>query len=227
METTKSPIYASWDACIPHTRPWMHDSSIGTLRKFAAGTVLYSQGEMHGKFYLIRHGFVQAAMIHSSGRRLMLELMGPGTMFGEGAAFEGTPRYVDAWTVTDSEMSVCTPADVMAAGPGAVHLLESLVKIMGTKQRILAGKLLQFSGESPDSRLRALLARILAVQARATATEQIRPNQVWLSQERLGEMCGMSRVSAARALRRLADAGIVRTHARFVEVLDPEGLTRG
>jgi len=205
----------------------MHNTSIGTLRKVAAGVVLYSQGEMHGKFYLIRHGFVQAAMIHPSGRRLMLELMGPGTMFGEGAAFEGTPRYVDAWAVTDSELSVYTPADVLGAGPDAVHLLERVVKIMGTKQRILAGKLLQFSGESPDSRLRALLARILEVQERAATSEETRANQVWLSQERLGEMCGMSRISAARALRRLADAGIVRTHARFVEVLDRERLTRG
>ena len=206
MGTSRTPIYASWDACVPHTEPWLGNASIGIVSKVAAGTVLYSQGEMHDKFYLIRQGFVQAAMVHANGRRLMLELMGPGTMFGEGAAFEGSPRFVEARAVTDSELSAYTPSDVLAAGSEAVRLLQSIVRIMGTKQRILANKLLQFSSEDPESRLRD------------------RPNQVWISQERLGEMCGMSRISAARALRRLSDAGIIRTHAKFVEVIDPEAL---
>ena len=224
MGTSRTPIYASWDACVPHTEPWLGSASIGVVSKIAAGTVLYSQGEMHDKFYLIRQGFVQAAMVHANGRRLMLELMGPGTMFGEGAAFEGSPRFVEARAVTDSELSAYTPSDVLAAGSEAVRLLQSIVRIMGTKQRILANKLLQFSSEDPESRLRDLLSRILAVQRRAPAADGVRPNQVWISQERLGEMCGMSRISAARALRRLSDAGIIRTHAKFVEVIDPEAL---
>jgi ribonuclease-3 len=43
-------------------------------------------------------------------------------------------------------------------------------------------------------------------------------------QETLAEMCGMSRISAARTLRRPAHLGWVRTHARFVEVVDLAGL---
>lgn len=217
----KSPSFlASWDACLDHTGPWLAAPSLGQLRTMQAGTLLYDQGAPHKYFYLIRQGFVQCSMLHGSGRRLLLELMGPGTMFGEGAAFDGHPRYVHAETVTDVQFSMYTKEDILGAGEHSAELLQGIIKVMATKQRVLAGKLLEFNSEDPEGRLRHLLAKLVAVQRRASLEDPQRAVQVWLSQESLAEMCGMSRISAARALRRLADAGLVRTHARYVEVLD-------
>lgn len=217
-------ILASWDACVDHTGPWMAVQTLGHSRQVPAGTLLYDQGAPHRYFYLIREGFVRCSMLHGSGRRLLLELMGPGTMFGEGAAFDGHPRYVHAETVTDVRLSVYTKEDVLGAPDPAV-LLQSIITIMATKQRVLARKLLEFNSEDPEGRLRHLLAKLVAVQRRASREDEHRAAQVWLSQESLAEMCGMSRISAARALRRLADAGLVRTHARYVEVLNGQSLT--
>ncbi|HYF20394.1 MAG TPA: Crp/Fnr family transcriptional regulator [Ramlibacter sp.] len=221
---SKNPsILASWDACLHYTRPWMADTSIGRVRQVPAGTLLYAQGMPHEHFYLIRKGFVQCSMLHANGRRLLLELMGPGTMFGEGAAFDGNARYVDARTVTDAEVTAYAAADITGAGARATALMSDIIKIMASKQRVLAGKLLEFNSEDPEGRLRHLLAKLVAVQHRASP-DPARASQVWLSQESLGEMCGMSRISAARALRRLALQGLVRTHPRYVEVLDPQAL---
>lgn len=216
--------FASWDACVPYTGPWLSETTLGQPRHVAAGARLYGQNEVHRSFYLIRSGYVQTSMTHESGRRLMLELMGPGSMFGEGAAFDGAPRYVDARAVTDCELTAYVAPEILALGQRALDLMESLIKIMGAKQRILASKLLQFSSDDPDAQLRHLLARLVSVQRRAAPTGGPRVQQIWFSQEQLGEMCGMSRISAARALRRLAEAGLIRTHPKFVEVLDAEGL---
>lgn len=220
----RQSLLASWDACLAHTRPWLEDSSLGQLREVSAGTVLYTQGAPHKFFYLIREGFVQSSMLHGSGRRLLLELMGPGTLFGEGSAFDGQPRYVEMQAVTDSMLSAYTPADILAAGARTPELMADVVKVMASKQRTLAGKLLAFNNEDPESRLRRLLGTLVTVQRRTGGSDEARAQQVWLSQESLAEMCGMSRISAARALRRLANLGLVRTHARFVEVVDPAGL---
>jgi CRP-like cAMP-binding protein len=102
--------------------------------------------------------------------------------------------------------------------------MADIVKVMASKQRTLAGKLLAFNNEDPESRLRRLLGTLVTVQRRTGGSDEARAQQIWLSQESLAEMCGMSRISAARALRRLANLGLVRTHARFVEVVDPAGL---
>lgn len=220
-------LLASWDACLDHTGPWLADASLGRLQAIAAGTVLYRQGAPHPCFYLIREGFVQCSMVHGNGRRLLLELMGPGTMFGEGAAFDGQPRYVDAQAVTDTRLSAYSAADIVATGDRAPALLQDIVRIMASKQRVLAGKLLAFNSEDPRERLRHLLGRLAAVQARASPHDPLRASQIWLSQESLADMCGMSRVSAARALRSLADRGLVRTHPRYVQVLDAVGLAAG
>jgi CRP-like cAMP-binding protein len=118
-----------------------------------------------------------------------------------------------------------TAADVLNSGPDAPRLLQSVVCIMAAKQRVLASKLLQFSSEAPESRLRRLLARLVAVQQRAEPVDPMQTRQIWITQERLGQMCGMSRISAARSLQRLAAAGLIRTHARYVEVLDVEQLS--
>ena len=225
MPQSSPSTFASWDACVPHSSVWLAETSIGRPRQVTAGTLIYAQGTPHAPFYLIRSGFVQTAMTHESGRRLTLELMGPGSMFGEGAAFDGSPRFVDARAATDCALTAYLPADVLAAGAPSLPLLESLIKIMGAKQRILAAKLLQFSGDDPEVRLRHLLARLVSVQRRADPSGGARVNQVWISQEQLGEMCGMSRVSAARALRRLSRLGLLGTHPRYVEVLDADGLT--
>ncbi|WP_082149615.1 Crp/Fnr family transcriptional regulator [Bordetella pseudohinzii] len=220
---SSEPTFASWDACLPHTARWLSNSDIGQRKVVPGGTRLYQQSDMHRDFYLIRSGFVQTAMNHENGRRLLLEVMGPGSMFGEGAAFEQTPRFVDAWTVTACELSMYEPAEVTKS-QDAVELLEDLIKLMAAKQRILALKLLQFSNDEPELRLRHLIARVVAVQARSKNTSNTQVSQIWISQEKLGEMCGMSRVSAARSLRRMAKAGLVVTHPKYVEVLDVDGL---
>ena len=224
MPRRRPSTFASWDACLPHSAIWLAETSLGRPKRISAGTVIYAQGEAHAHFYLIRAGFVQTTMTHESGRRLTLELMGPGSMFGEGAAFDGAPRFVDNRAATDCELSAYLAADVMAAGALCPPLLESLIKIMGAKQRILAAKLLEFSSEDPQLRLRHLLVRLLSVQQRTEPAGGERVNQIWINQEQLGEMCGMSRVRAARALRRLGAAGLIRTHPRFVEVLDARRL---
>lgn len=217
-------LFASWDACLEHTGPWLADLSLGQLRTAKANELIFRQDAPHRYFYLIREGFVQCAMLHDSGQRLMLELMGPGSMFGEGAAFDGHTRYVDAWAATDVQLSAYTAEEIRNAGERAPAFLESLIKIMATKQRILASKLLLFNSEDPEGRLRPLLARLVAVQQRANPADAERARQIWHSQERLAEMCGMSRISAARALKRLSDLGLIRTHLRYVEVLNPTGL---
>ena len=166
---TQSPsLLASWDACLDHTGHWLAAPSLGQLRNVPAGTLLYDQGAPSRHFFLIREGLVRCSMLHDSGRRLLLELMGPGTMFGEGAAFDGHPRYVHAETVTDARLSVYTKEDILRA-PDPVALLQGVIKIMASKQRVLAGKLLEFNSEEPEGRLRHLLAKLVAVRAARSA----------------------------------------------------------
>jgi CRP/FNR family cyclic AMP-dependent transcriptional regulator len=216
-------FYASWDACVPHTDLWLAMPELGHLRHHSQGTTLYRQQESHKYFHLIRSGFVQADMVHSDGRKLTLELMGPGTLFGEGAAFENNLRYINAKCVTEVSLSSYLPEEVTSS-PNAVALLTSLVKIMSGKQRVLAAKLLQFTSDDPESRVRQLLARLAAVQRRATQQLLSDVATVHFSQEQIGEMCGLSRVSVSRALKRLADEGVVVTHVKQIEIVDSAAL---
>jgi CRP-like cAMP-binding protein len=220
---TRTTLFPSWDACIPHTDIWIQAGGIGRVRRCKRGEVLYSQHQPHRYFYLLRSGFVRADMGRENGRRLTLEVMGPGSLFGEGAAFDGGLRYVDAWCVTDVVLSIYEPAEVSRA-PEGIALFESLVKIMSAKQRVLAAKLLHFAESNPELRLRQLLARIVAVQQRIHSDPRGNPLDVPYTQDQLADMCGLSRISVTRALKRLGAEGIAVTHLKHVEVLDPAAL---
>ncbi|MFM0045665.1 Crp/Fnr family transcriptional regulator [Paraburkholderia sediminicola] len=216
-------FYASWDACIPHTDKWLNMPSLGRIRHHPQGTTLYREHAQHKHFHLIRSGFVQADMMHPDGRRLLLELMGPGTLFGEGAAFDNGIRYINARCVTEVALSTYSPEDITGCSD-AVELLASLIRIMSGKQRILAVKLLQFSSDDPESRVRQLLARLAAVRRRAAGDGTTGTIEIHFSQEQIGEMCGLSRVSVSRSLRKLADEGVLETHVKRIEITNAPKL---
>lgn len=216
-------FYASWDACVPHTQVWLDRPELGRIRNHPRGTTLYRQREQHGYFHLIRNGYIQADMVHPDGRTLTLELMGPRALFGEGAAFDNGQRYVNVRCVTDVTVSSYLPEEVLSSA-ASLELLTSLIRVMSGKQRILAAKLLQFSSDDPERRVRQLLARLVSVQQRASSFAPVRSIVVHFSQEQIGEMCGLSRVSVSRALRRLAREGVVATHVRQVEIFNVGAL---
>jgi CRP-like cAMP-binding protein len=95
---------------------------------------------------------------------------------------------------------------------------------MSAKQRVLAAKLLHFAESNPELRLRQLLARIVAVQQRIHSDPRCNPLDVPYTQDQLADMCGLSRISVTRALKKLGAEGIVVTHVKHVEVLDPAAL---
>ena len=71
-------------------------AALGHRRKFKKDTVLYEQGEISTRFYFVLKGLVQISIFRADGSEVVLELMGPETVCGEGSAFDGLPRFSSA-----------------------------------------------------------------------------------------------------------------------------------
>jgi len=80
--SSRASAYASWDAARAITAPWLTNTHIGTIQRLAPGEILYAQGEHHDCFYLVRSGFIHTTVLRSSGSYLLLEIFGPGAIFG-------------------------------------------------------------------------------------------------------------------------------------------------
>jgi CRP-like cAMP-binding protein len=216
--SSQPSAYASWDAARTLSAPWLRDTSIGSVQRLAAGKVLYAQGDLHDCFYLVRAGFVHTTVLRSNGSQLLLEIFGPGAIFGEASAFIDKPRYVTATAVTDVVLTCYRAGEIQQLLSGHPELVVSLLQLLGIKHRILIDKLASFTSASPQARIVDLFARAVAGQRHQGAPP------LRLTHAQIAAMTGLSRVTVTRALKTLADRGWVATRAKGVEITDPDAF---
>lgn len=219
MTTSSQPsAYASWDAARAVSEPWLKNTHIGTVQRCRTGERLYAQGDLHDCFYLVRSGFVHTTVLRSNGSHLLLEIFGPGAIFGEASAFIDKARYVTATAVTDVVVSRYSARDVQRIFAREPNLAVSLLQLLGYKHRILIDKLASFSSSTPEERLIDLLAR-------AALSHYDHPvSALRLTHEQIASMTGLSRVTVTRALKLLSERGWITTRSRGVEIIDADGL---
>lgn len=227
----RSPAYASWDASLTVSGPWLQAVELGTIVRREAGQVLYSEASNHEFFYLIRSGFVYTSLQRPNGNSLLLDIFGPGAIFGEGSSFTGPVRSATATTITPVVLSQYHPAHIAKAFAKQPELAVSLIKLLGTKNRLLLNKLTRFTSSDPEERLVELLARVArtwrddAYPGNA-AVDGVQARSIHLTHEQIGAMTALSRVSVTRALKSLAARGLIATGSKHVEIVDRDGLIR-
>lgn len=223
VDPIASPAYASWDASLALGSPWLETTTLGKVMKLAAGRTLYRQGESHRYFYLLRAGFVHTTILRGNGSPLLLEIFGPGAIFGEGPAYSGLPRTVTALAVTDTVLSRYLPADIEPALREQPALATSLLRLLGCKNHFLVRKLTRFASADPQERVLELLARVARLDAPG-ATSAAAPPAVELTHEQIASMMALSRVTVTRALKSLAARGLLETALGRVHIRDRQAV---
>lgn len=229
MSKPRSAAYASWDASLTVSGPWLQAVDLGQVIRRAGGEILYAEGSQHPYFYLIRSGYVQTTLQRPNGANLLLDIFGPGALFGEGSAFTGPIRSATATTITPVVLSRYDPQAIGTAFAQQPELAISLVRLLGIKNRLLLNKLTRFTSSDPEQRLVELLARVARTwrdDAHGAAPAPGATTSVHLTHSQLADMTALSRVSVTRALKALAQRQLVCTRTKYVQILDPAGLER-
>lgn len=208
--------------------PWLEATHLGRVHRFAAGEELYIEGERHNYFYLLRSGFVHSTIQRSNGAEFLLEIFGPGALFGEGPAFADRPRSATARAVAPSVVSRYLPAEIIQEFPTHPALATSLIQLLGFKNHMVVGKLARVTSADPKERVIELLARIARLRSdSATVSDrQSQLNQVDLTHEQIAAMTALSRVTVTRTLNSLARQGLIETRARQVIIHNASALRR-
>lgn len=179
---------------------------------FAGGTFVFRQGDQAANVHVVRTGSVELCT-NLSGRRVTIQVLRPGDVFGDVPAFLGEPEPFDARAVTD-----CTVLSLDKAALDVLLRTRSLVaqrwlvsmaeRMAGLQQRLidlLAGG------------LEAQLASVLLRECDAAGT-------VAMTQADLAAMLGVQRSSVQRVLKELATAGLIQLKYRRIELVDRAGL---
>lgn len=213
--------YGAWLACCLSRGPTsplgkgdltMLAEEMGT-ESVAGGMFVFREGDEAARVHVVRTGAVELSRM-LGGRRVTLQVLRPGDVFGDVPAFLGAPEPFDARAIEDSTL-LSLDAD------GLFALLQTRPAIA---RRWFVSMAERMSGL--QSRLIDLLAGGLEAQLASVLLRNADDGgEVKITQKDLGAMLGVQRSSVQRVLKDLESAGLIELGYRRITVADSGGLS--
>lgn len=159
-----------------------------TLR---AGEVLFSQGDPGDSFYVIERGEIEISVYATDGRKLALDILRDGEVFGEIALFGGD-RTATAAALADSVLGQIRRADVLATLRRKPELAIEFIEALCDRLRSLSRKLEERTFLPVPVRL---ANRLLYLDAKLGESGRVK-----VSQADLADFVGATREGIAKVL---------------------------
>ncbi|MCL4299839.1 MAG: Crp/Fnr family transcriptional regulator [Anaerolineae bacterium] len=189
------------------------------LRSYQPGEVVFWEGDRPEAFYLVHQGWVKAVKLSAEGREQILDFMGPGQPLNVAPVFaeQDHPATLVAqeacelWAIPQS-----TLLDLLDRYP---HMARLII-------RTLAARLLHTISLIEDLSLRPVVSRLAKLLLMQLADDQqvVLPRQRWATQAEIAARLGTVPDVVNRALRSLAEEGLIRVTRHQIIILDRAGL---
>jgi CRP/FNR family transcriptional regulator, cyclic AMP receptor protein len=203
---------------------------VAVPRAFAAGQLVFKEGDEGTACYVVRTGRARALRQHADGRSITLAHFGPGEIFGEMAMFDGERRSATVETVEPTDVIAILSDDMHRLIREHPDIAIKLIAGLGSRLRRTNDRLAQQSFQTVQSRVAAVLAQLVSVarEQREAGDEGEAEDDVVITatQRELAQLAGSSRESASRFLATLERAGIITQGRGRLTVHDPPALRR-
>jgi len=200
-------------------------AEVAVPRRFAAGEVVFREGDEGDTCYIIRSGHARAVREHQDGRSITLAHFGPGEIFGELAMFEGERRSATVEMLEETEAIAILGGDMRRLLREHPDISVKLIVALGRRLRETNERLAQQSFQTVQSRVASVLSKLVAA-ARSEGAAAETDVLITSTQADLAQLAGSSRESASRFLAVLERAGIISQGRGKLTVHDPAALER-
>jgi len=186
-----------------------------------AGTILFRRGEPCSGFHVIVYGQVKLAFGAADGAEKVVEILGPGSSFGEAVMFLEKPYVVFAETLADSLLLAIGKAGVFAELERNPRFARKMLGGLALRLHGLVHDLEAYTLRSGTQRVIGYLLRDYSEEGEPRA-----PVEVALATSKgvLASRLNITREHFSRILHDLSGAGLIEVHGRIIRILDPERL---
>jgi CRP/FNR family transcriptional regulator, cyclic AMP receptor protein len=199
-------------------------ADVAVPRRFAAGEVVFREGDASNTCYVVRSGRARAVHEHADGRSITLANFGPGDIFGELAMFDDERRSATVETIEETEAIAILGGDMRRLLSEHPEIAAELLSALGRRLRESNERLARQSFQTVQSRVATVLAELVAGARGEGAGEH--DVLITSTQASLAQLAGSSRESASRFLAVLERAGIITQGRGRLVVHDPAALER-
>jgi len=197
---------------------------------FKRGAMIAAKGDPGSSLFAVVSGTVKISTSSPEGRNAILNLIGPGEIFGEIAVLDGAPRSADATANSSCELFIIDRRDFLPFIRSHPTLAMKLIEL-------LCGRLRQTSEQVEQIILQNLPGRLASALLNLTEKRKLDAGSgtIAITQQEISEMVGMTRESINKQLRawagrnwvRLEHGGIAILHAPALRELAESGTEDG
>lgn len=191
-------------------------AELATWHEYAPGAVIFLENEISAGLCALETGWVKVVKFSLDGREQVLRYFGPGEVFSEIGIFLARPNPATAIALEPVALWRLHHAALQPLLTAQPELLLHVMANMADRIAHLAELVADLSLHTVEVRL----ARLLLESGTDNALE--RPS--WLTQSELAARLGTVPDVLSRALRALADVGLIHFDRRRIIILDRPGL---
>jgi CRP/FNR family transcriptional regulator, nitrogen oxide reductase regulator len=183
---------------------------------------VFMEGDPAEWLCIVESGRVRIVRHSRAGKDVVLELLGPGEIFGAVAVIEKRP-YPAAAQATEVSVILKVPAaDVVAVSERHPSVIRELALMIGHRLRTAHDSMKSLAGDPVEARLAATLLRLARRDGVRTGAVLTLPFH--LTRQSLADMCGTTVETAIRVMSRWTRDGLIADKGAQMVVMNPESL---
>jgi len=188
-------------------------------KKYPAQEIVIGEEDPIKSFYVVLTGRMKLYKSSPEGKEQTIQLLEPGDPFGLCTAFATDAFPVSAMTIEESSV-ILIPGQLMeSVAMQEPRLLLNIIQILSRRLKDSMALIESLALKEIPGRLASFLLHSL-VQAKENP-EQL---ELAITQRELAKILGATPEALSRALRKLADDGILQSSGRTIRILDREAL---
>jgi CRP-like cAMP-binding protein len=190
-------------------------------RRFSGGTVVMRRGETVEAWTGVIEGLVKMSSVSAAGKSVTFTGVGPGGWFGEGSLLKNEARKYDIVALRDTRIAWMPRSTFDWLLGSSIAFNRFLLLQLNERLGQFIGLVEYERMLEPDARVARCLAEMF--------NPHLYPghrNELEISQEEIGYLCGVSRQRVNQALQTLARAGLLEVDYGRVRILDLASLKR-
>ncbi|TNF60228.1 MAG: Crp/Fnr family transcriptional regulator [Rhodobacteraceae bacterium] len=183
----------------------------------ADAEVLFEQGDEGDALYAVMSGAIELSVLSREGRKLTLDVVGPGALFGEIALFDPTTRTASAVAVGQTRLMRVRNAELLDELRRAPELAIDLVRLAGQRMRWMAKQLHEQVFLPMPSRLARKILHLTTSAWGAGDTLD-------MSQSELADFVGATREAVSKTLSGWKAKGVIENTRGGLRITDRDAL---
>jgi len=208
------PEQSVFSAATPELLAAVERAAVGVTAP--EGMVLFSQGDAADSFYIVDDGEIEISVTSRGGRKLTLEIMTRGEIFGEIGLFAGT-RTATATVSVAARLRRVRRGDLMASIRDEPALALQFIDMLCARLRVV-GRMLEERTFLPLPT--RIAGRLLHLDRKVGSAEGV----IAVSQADLADFAGATREAVAKTLAGWRARGWIDLRRGAVRIIDRDAL---